>query len=41
MALVADDIDPALIARADALLINGTHLSQPGVFAASLKAAQS
>jgi 5-dehydro-2-deoxygluconokinase len=40
MALTANDIDPALIARAGALLINGTHLSRPGVFAASLKAAQ-
>ncbi|NML07450.1 5-dehydro-2-deoxygluconokinase [Sphingomonas sp. G-3-2-10] len=40
MALVADDIDPAFIARGDALLINGTHLSQPGVYAASLKAAE-
>jgi 5-dehydro-2-deoxygluconokinase len=40
MALTADDIDPALIARANALLVNGTHLSQPGVFAASLKAAK-
>jgi len=40
MALVADDIDPAQVARAGALLINGTHLSQPGVFAASLKAAE-
>ncbi|WP_411341584.1 5-dehydro-2-deoxygluconokinase [Sphingopyxis sp. J-6] len=39
MALVADDIDPDLIASAGALLINGTHLSQPGVFAASLTAA--
>lgn len=39
MALCADDIDPDFIASADALLINGTHLSQPGVFAASLKAA--
>jgi 5-dehydro-2-deoxygluconokinase len=40
MALTEADIDPALIARARALLINGTHLSQPGVFAASLKAAE-
>lgn len=39
MALCADDVDPALVARAGALLINGTHLSQPGVFAASMKAA--
>jgi len=40
MALAAGDIDPAFVARAGALLINGTHLSQPGVFAASLKAAE-
>ncbi len=40
MALTAADIDPALIARGGALLVNGTHLSQPGVFAASLKAAE-
>lgn len=40
MALVAEDIDPAFVGRAGALLINGTHLSQPGVFAASLKAAE-
>jgi 5-dehydro-2-deoxygluconokinase len=39
MALAADDIDPALIARASSLLINGTHLSQSGVFAASERAA--
>ncbi|WOF42551.1 5-dehydro-2-deoxygluconokinase [Sphingopyxis indica] len=39
MALCADDIDPDFVASADALLINGTHLSKPGVFAASLKAA--
>ncbi len=40
MALTADDIDPAQIARAGALLINGTHLSRADVFAASFKAAQ-
>lgn len=39
MALCADDVDPSLIASAGAVLINGTHLSQPGVFEASLKAA--
>ena len=39
MALCADDIDPGFIASARALLVNGTHLSQPGVFEASLKAA--
>ena len=40
MALDADDVDPALIARAGALLVNGTHLSRPNVFGASFKAAQ-
>lgn len=40
MALCADDIDPAFVASAGALLVNGTHLSQPGVFAASMKAAE-
>lgn len=40
MALVPEDIDPEFIARGNALLINGTHLSQPGVFAASIKAAE-
>lgn len=40
MALTPDDIDPAQIARADAVLVNGTHLSQPGVRAASIHAAQ-
>ena len=40
MALVADDVDPALVASARAVLINGTHLSQPGVFAASLRACE-
>ena len=40
MALDADDVDPALIARAGALLVNGTHLSRPNVFEASFKAAQ-
>lgn len=38
MALCADDVNEAFITSANALLINGTHLSQPGVFAASLKA---
>lgn len=38
MALCAGDIDPDFVASADALLINGTHLSQPGVFDASIKA---
>lgn len=40
MALSPTDIDPALIARADALLVNGTHLSRPLVFAASCRAAE-
>jgi 5-dehydro-2-deoxygluconokinase len=40
MALTPEDIDPTFVATADALLINGTHLSQPGVFAASIKAAE-
>lgn len=40
MALSVDDIDPAYIASAGALLVNGTHLSQPGVHAASMKAAE-
>jgi 5-dehydro-2-deoxygluconokinase len=40
MALCADDIDPDHIAAAGALLINGTHLSRPDVFAASMKAAE-
>lgn len=40
MALAAEDIDPAFLARAGALLVNGTHLSQPGVFAASFRAAE-
>lgn len=40
MALREEDIDPEYIASADALLINGTHLSQSGVFAASMKAAE-
>ena len=39
MALNEGDVDPALIERADALLVNGTHLSRSGVFAASFKAA--
>jgi len=40
MALCAADVDEALVARAGAVLINGTHLSQPGVLAASMKAAR-
>lgn len=38
MALSAQDIDPAYIASTRALLITGTHLSAPGVHAASLYA---
>lgn len=40
MALDVADIDPNFIASAGALLINGTHLSRSGVFAASVKAAE-
>lgn len=40
MALCSDDVDPELIASASAVLVNGTHLSQPNVFEASLKAAR-
>lgn len=38
MALCVDDIAPAYIASTRALLITGTHLSAPGVHAASLHA---
>ena len=38
MALSEGDIDPAYIARARALVLTGTHFSQPGVEAASRKA---
>ena len=38
MALTVDDIDPDFIRSARAVLINGTHLSRPEVFEASLKA---
>ena len=40
MALVESDLDETWIKSAHAVLINGTHLSQPGVFAASLAAAK-
>jgi 5-dehydro-2-deoxygluconokinase len=40
MALSAHDVDEALVRGARAVLINGTHLSQPGVFAASMRAAE-
>jgi 5-dehydro-2-deoxygluconokinase len=39
MAIGVDDVDAAQVARARAVLINGTHLSQAGVFEASMKAA--
>ena len=38
MGLVADDVDPALIAARRALLLSGTHLSQPGTLAACRRA---
>ncbi|WP_202843990.1 bifunctional 5-dehydro-2-deoxygluconokinase/5-dehydro-2-deoxyphosphogluconate aldolase [Luteimonas saliphila] len=38
MALCEADVDPDFIRSTKAVLINGTHLSQPGVFAASMKA---
>jgi 5-dehydro-2-deoxygluconokinase len=40
MALHEQDLDDAYLASARAVLINGTHLSAPGVFAASLGAAR-
>jgi 5-dehydro-2-deoxygluconokinase len=40
MALTVEDIDPAFIQSAAALLINGTHLSRPNVFDASMKACE-
>jgi len=39
MAIDSDDVDPALIASAGALLLSGTHLSQPGTRAACARAA--
>lgn len=39
MALCRDDLDEALVERARAVLINGTHLSQPNVREASIAAA--
>ncbi|MFT4253354.1 MAG: 5-dehydro-2-deoxygluconokinase [Caulobacter sp.] len=38
MALEAADVDEAWFAQAKAVLINGTHLSQPNVYETSLKA---
>ncbi len=40
MALQASDVDPELVAGARAVLVNGTHLSQPNVFEASLRACE-
>ena len=40
MALCEQDLDEAFLASARAVLINGTHLSTPGVFAASVGAAR-
>ncbi len=40
MALTRDDVDPVQMRAARAVLINGTHLSQPNVFAASMYAAE-
>ncbi len=40
MALCEQDVDEAYLASARAVLINGTHLSAPGVFAASSSAAR-
>ncbi len=37
MGLVPDDIDPAYLARAGAVLVTGTHLSRDGVRATTLK----
>src|SRR5581483_4702323 len=39
MALCETDLDRGWIESAGAILINGTHLSKPGVFAASMQAA--
>ncbi len=40
MALDAGDVDAAFIQSAGAILINGTHLSQPDVFDASVRACE-
>jgi 5-dehydro-2-deoxygluconokinase len=40
MALTAADVDEAQVRAARAVLVNGTHLSQPGVFEASMRAAE-
>lgn len=39
MALDESDIDAGYVRSASAVLVNGTHLSQPNVFAASMRAA--
>ncbi|MEP6907324.1 MAG: 5-dehydro-2-deoxygluconokinase [Pseudoxanthomonas sp.] len=40
MALEVSDVDPAFIGSAGAVLINGTHLSRPNVFDATLRACE-
>ena len=40
MALRPEDLDESLVASAGAVLINGTHLSTPNVFATSLRAVE-
>ncbi len=40
MALCEQDLDEAFLASARAVLVNGTHLSTPGVYAASVGAAK-
>ncbi len=40
MALDESDIDPEFVSSAGCVLLSGTHLSRPNVFAASLKAAE-
>ncbi|HET6971458.1 MAG TPA: 5-dehydro-2-deoxygluconokinase [Phenylobacterium sp.] len=40
MAISPDDVDAAQVRAARAVLVNGTHLSQAGVFEASMKAAR-
>jgi 5-dehydro-2-deoxygluconokinase len=40
MALCVGDIDPALLRSARAVLVNGTHLSQPNVFDATRRACE-
>lgn len=41
MGLLPEDIDPAYLARAGAVLVTGTHLSREGVRAATVKALES